>query len=117
MFADLIQEAVFGQHGQGREAANHHGEDGKYQMPEVVTNLLPGTHLIEVVGGQATQWKPVEITAAGKYHDQQYGEQKARDGVAHNDQRAGPDIKGRAMPDGLADTQRNGNEVGDQRSP
>src|SRR5690606_476722 len=117
LLADLVEEAVLGQHGQGGEAADDHRRDRQHQMPQVVGDLAPGAQLLPVVGGQPAQREPVEITATGEQYDQQNRQQEAGNGIADDDQRTGPDIEGRAVADGLAYAQGNGDQIGDQRGP
>src|SRR5690606_26732701 len=110
--ADVVEEAVLGRHGQGGGAADGHGGDRQQQVPEVVGDLAPGAQFLPVVGRQPARGDPVEVAAAGKQHDQQNGQQEAGNGVADDDQRAGPDIEGRAVADGLADAQGDGDQIG-----
>src|SRR5690606_16108368 len=117
LLADLVEEAVLGQHGQGGKAADDHRRDRQHQMPEVIGDLAPGAQLLPVVGGQPAQREPVEITATGEQYDQQDRQQAAGNGVADDDQRTGPDIERRAVANGLADAQGNGDQIGDQRGP
>ena len=43
LFADLIEEAVFGQHGQGGKAADHRRQHRQGDVPQVIEDLLiPG---------------------------------------------------------------------------
>src|SRR5690606_9215217 len=112
LIADLVEEAVLGQHGQGGEAADDHGGDRQYQVPEVVGDRAPGAQFLPVVACQTAQGKPVKVAAAGNQQDQQNGQQEAGNGVADDDQRAGPDIEGRAVADGLADAQGDGDQIG-----
>src|SRR5690606_21379256 len=108
---------VLGQHGQGGEAADDHGGDRQYQVPEVVGDLAPGAQFLPVVGSQPAQGEPVEVAAAGKQHDQLNGQQEAGNRVADDEQRAGPNIEGRAVADGLADAQRDGEQIGSEVGP
>ena len=41
LLADLVQEAVLGQDGQGGEGADAHGEQRQRQVPEIVEDLAP----------------------------------------------------------------------------
>ena len=73
--------------------------------------------IVPVVGDQAAQREPVKKAAAGEQHDQKDGEQEARDGVADDHDRAGPDIEARAVANGLANPERDRDQVGEQRGP
>ena len=73
---------------QAGEAADHQRRDRQRHVPEVVGDPVPArTSSAPVVGDQAAQREPVEVAAAGEQHDQQDGEQEARDRVADDDDR------------------------------
>jgi len=117
LFVDLVEKAVLGQQGHGCKVTDHQGGDGQRQVPEVVGDLAAPAQLVEVVGGEPAQGEPVEITAAGKQHDQQDRKQERRDRIADDDQRTGPHVEMAAMPGGLGDPQRDRHQVHDQRAP
>ena len=68
-------------------------------------------------GDEAAQGKPREIAPAREHHDQQDGEEKARDGVADDDRGARPHVERRAVADRLGHAERDRHEVDDQRAP
>lgn len=117
LLADLVQKGVLGQHGQGRESADDHGRDGQGQMPEVVQNLVAKGELLPPRRCQAAQREPVEVAAAREKDHEQDGEQEDRDGVAHDHERACPDVEARAVAHGLHDAQGDGQGVDDERAP
>jgi len=86
-------------------------------MPEVVAHLLPPAHLVKVGRGETAQRKPLQPGAAGEQHDQQHGKQEVGDGVANDNDTAAPDVERRAIPNRLANTERNRHQVADQRGP
>ena len=117
LLVQLLQEAVLGEHGQGGEAADGQRRQGQRQVPQVVAHLGQGAQVIEVVRGQPTQGKPVEVGAAGEQDDQQDGEQEAGNGVGHEDDGAAPDVEGLPVAHRLGDAQRNGDGVDQQQRP
>ena len=75
LLVDLIEEGVLGQHGEGGEAADHHGETmGSTRCQKVVRDAgervaQPAKPEIRVlVRQQAAQREPVEVAAAGEDH-------------------------------------------------
>ena len=86
-------------------------------MPEVVLDLAEQRELAEVVGDKSTQREPVHVATAGKEHDQQDREDEVGNRVAHDDDAAGPDVEALAIAHRLGDTERDRNQVGEQRGP
>jgi hypothetical protein len=76
----------------------------------------PG-QLAPVGGDEAAQGKPGEIAPAREHHDEQDGEEKARDGVADDDRGARPHVERRAVADRLGHAQGDRHEVDDERAP
>ncbi len=72
---------------------------------------------MEVVRDQAAHREPAERGAAGEQHDQQQGKQERGQGIADHDQCTAPGIEAAAVAHCLADAQRDGHQVGDQRGP
>ncbi len=86
-------------------------------MPGIIHHLAPEAEFIPVGRGQSPERKQIEILATGKDDDQQDREQETRDRIADNDDGAGPDIEARAVPHCLGDTERNADQIGQQRGP
>ena len=86
-------------------------------MPEVVGDFLVPRQGAEIGGDEPPQREEIKITAPGKKDDQQNGEQKRRDGIADNDERAAPDIEPAAVVHRFADPKRYRDQIDDQRTP
>ena len=63
------------------------------------------------------QRKDLPERAAAEEHDQEHREQEVRDGVAEDDDRRGRGVEARAVPDRLADAERNRDRIGDEGHP
>src|SRR5918995_2893771 len=86
-------------------------------MPEIVGDLeIPG-QLRPVLRYEPTQRENLQEGPAGEQHDQEHGDEKARNGVADDDHRAGPHIEARSVLHRLANAERNRDRIGEQGHP
>ena len=86
-------------------------------MPEIIEDLLVPRQGPEVFGYEPPQREDLQERAAGEQHDQKHGHEKAGNCIANHDHAGSPDVEAGAVADSLADTERNGDRVGDQRHP
>ena len=86
-------------------------------MPEIVLDLAEQRELPKIVGDKSTQREPVHVAAAREQHDQQDREDEVRNRVADDDDAAGPDVEALAVAHRLGDTERDRDQVGQQRGP
>ena len=117
LLADLVEEGVFRQQRHGGEGAERHRDDRQRQVPEIIENPLPPRQLREIVGRQSAQREQVEERSAGEQDDQQNGEQEAGNGITDDDDARGPDVEARAVQHRLADSERDRDQIGQQRHP
>ena len=86
-------------------------------MPQVIQNLADHAQLVPIVGCQPPEREDLPVRPARKQHQQQDGKQKARDRIGHNDHARGPCVEFGAVPDRLANAQRDRDQIGDDRGP
>ena len=86
-------------------------------MPEIIEDFLPPGELRPIVGGQPAQREQIEERAAREQDDEQDREQEARDRIADDDDAGGPGVETRAVHHGLADAERDRDQIGQQRHP
>ena len=86
-------------------------------MPEVVGHLAEDRELLPIVGGEALSRKPLEERAAREDDDQKHGEQEPRNGVADDERSRCPHVEAAAITDGLANAERDGDQVGCEHHP
>src|SRR5262249_36098223 len=99
------------------EAADGHGDERQSHVPEIVEDPHRPGEVAPIVGGEAPQREPLDITAAGEEDDQQYGEQEGRNGAAGYDGGRSPGIEAAAVAQGLGDAERDRDQIDDQRRP
>ncbi|MNE71376.1 hypothetical protein D3C80_1672460 [compost metagenome] len=117
LFADFFEKRVLGQKrcgGKGRQDQSCYGQN---HVPEIIADLSPYRHLRKVRRGETTKWEPVEERTTGKQHDQQDGEQEARNSIADNDDGAGPCVEAGAFLDRLANAKRDRDQIGQEGEP
>ncbi len=117
LLADLIEERVLGQQGEGGKATDDIGRYRQCEVPEVISDFLVPGKFIEIGRRQPPQRKPVQITAPCEQDDQQYRKQEAWYGVTHHDGRTAPDVESRSVGDRLADAEGDRDQVDDQGGP
>ncbi len=117
LLADLVEERVLGQQRHGGEGGEPERDDRQHHVPEVVEDLLPPRHEREVLRRQPAQRKPGEERSAGEQHDQQHRDQEPRQRVGDNDDARCPHVEDRAVLHRLADTERDRDQVAEQRQP
>ena len=112
LLAEVVHEAVLGQHHQPGVAADqdHHG--GQRHVPEIVADLLQPVQLAPVVGDQPLQREPLQLH--GENGDQHDGQHEVGDGVDPDHARGRCPVKATAVAAGLGDPQRNTDQVGEQ---
>src|ERR1700692_1375225 len=86
-------------------------------MPEIIEDLLPQGKLRPAFRHQSAQRKNLKERAAGEQDDEQNGEQKARNGVADDDDAGGPDVELRSVAKRFADSERDRDQIAQQRHP
>ena len=117
VFLDLVQKTVLGQQRQRRKGRDGRGRDRQRNVPEIISHFAQQRQFVEIVRGQAAQREYLEIRPARKQDQQQDRKQKTGDGIGNDDHARSPCIKGRAILDSLADTQRDRHRIGNKRGP
>ena len=115
--ANLFEHHVLGQQCGDGKAARHQADERQRQMPEIIHHLAEQAQRRPVIGGQATQRKPRQERATAKQHQQCHPQHEARNGIAHQNGRGGPEIEAAAIAHRLGNAQRNGHQIDDQKAP
>ncbi|MNS97887.1 hypothetical protein D3C72_1322360 [compost metagenome] len=84
-------------------------------MPEVVDDARAPAQLLPIGGRKPTQRKPCQLP--GKHHQKQHAQHKTRNGIPHQHEQRGDQIKARACPHRLGNAQRHGHQIADQKGP
>src|SRR6476660_2383199 len=114
---DLLKKRILGEKGGGCESTESHRDNWQGDMPEVIPHFVDKRELVEIFRRQPTQRENLPERTAGKKHDQENREQKARYGVADYDDGRTPDVEARSIVDRLGDPERDRDRVGKQRHP
>ena len=86
-------------------------------MPHVIQNFAHRGQILEVVRRQPSERENLEVGPPGKKHQKHDRKQKARNGIGHDDRTGCPGVKSSAIFHGLADPQRDRDQIGNQCRP
>mmetsp|Transcript_27561 Transcript_27561/g.51080 ORF Transcript_27561/g.51080 Transcript_27561/m.51080 type:complete len:350 (+) Transcript_27561:3582-4631(+) len=114
---DLIQKAVLSQQRKCRKGRDSRSQNRQGDVPEVIQHFSDHRQVFKVIRRQSAQWEDLPIGATGKQNQKHDRKQEPRNGIAHNNCARRPSIKRRAVFHSLANAQRYGHEISNERRP